>query len=159
MKCSGCGIDVDGGLAGCQVLFEQLQAREIEAPALYKFHRMMVDAYAMQHPDQYGKSAKSFVAHLAGLCAAVEHASAPAALQGIRRLLDGNPKLERPAPPAFRGEVTILDVLPAPDVVARTEAIERWVRSVWEAYLPLHETARRWIAASFETRGGRIPSR
>ncbi len=38
-----------------------------------RYHRIVVDVYALQHPERYGRSAKSFAAHLTGLCAWIEN--------------------------------------------------------------------------------------
>ena len=71
-SCPSCGLAAAGGAEGCQRLFESIGLREFEDMRFARYHRIVVDVYAMQHPDRYGRSAKSFAAHLTGLCAWVE---------------------------------------------------------------------------------------
>jgi hypothetical protein len=52
--CSSCGLAVAGGVEGCQRLFESLGLREFEDMRFARYHRIVVDVYAMQHPDRYG---------------------------------------------------------------------------------------------------------
>jgi len=62
-----------GGTRECRALFEELLAREWDHPTSYRAHRMMVDAYSLQHPAEYCASAKSFAAHLTSMCCSIEH--------------------------------------------------------------------------------------
>src|SRR5688500_978157 len=71
-SCPSCGGAVADGTEGCQRLFESIALREYEDMRFARYHRIVVDVYAMQHPDRYGRSAKSFAAHLTGLCAWLE---------------------------------------------------------------------------------------
>src|SRR5258708_6044254 len=88
--CPSCGAAVADGIAGCQRLFESLGLREFEDMRFARYHRIVVDVYAMQHPDRYGRSAKSFAAHLTGLCAWLEdEAGAPAVNSAVQRWLSG----------------------------------------------------------------------
>jgi len=70
--CAECGLKPEPGQPNCQTQRNELLARDFEQPALYwKFHRMAVDAYCLQHVP-YVASAKSLAAHLCGLCIAFE---------------------------------------------------------------------------------------
>jgi hypothetical protein len=51
------------------------------------------------------------MAHLCGLCIALERASDQSAYRTLQRSLNGNPKIEKPAAPKRRGNLTIADVL------------------------------------------------
>ena len=90
-----------------------------------RYHRIVVDVYAMQHPERYGRSAKSFAAHLT----------------------------KPPLPPSY-GVVTIRELVDAEDPVSNGDVLHLWARSTWDAYVSLHATARFWIAASL-LRGSR----
>jgi hypothetical protein len=156
-NCSSCGLAVPGGTAGCRAIFDAYIAREWSSPISYRYHRMFVDSYCLQHPDEFCASAKSFAAHLTGLCAAFEHKSHPSVLKSINRWLSGNPSLNKPDLPTFRGALTIAEVqsvLP-PEVQAEhnpfpvAQAVDRWARSTWQAYAALHPQARLWINQSF----------
>lgn len=145
-----------GGTQACRGQFEALCARDYtEAPA-YAVHRMMVDAYALQHPAAYCASAKSFAAHLTGLCCAFEHPGDSAPLKAVQQWLNGRVELARPEAPMGRGGMTLADLPhegPREDLDA---AIRRWARAVWEAYAELHPLARKWTRQALAAaRGGR----
>ena len=144
--CNDCGLHTAAGEPGCDALRDELLARDFEQPALYwRFHRMAVDAYCLQHPA-YVASAKSLAAHLCGLCVALEHGNDAAKLRKLQQWLSTNPKIQKPELAASRGEVTIGDVygIEEPGEFGRT--VEAWARSVWEAYRDLHPVARQWLA-------------
>lgn len=103
----------------------------------------------MQHPERYCVSAKSLAAHLTGLAWAIEHGIDERGLRALHRALDGRVDLAKPPLPASRGALTIADVAPAAETEAYTKAVDAWARATWDAYAPLHETARRWIERAF----------
>ena len=123
---------------------------------------MTVDTYSLQHPDRYCISAKSLAAHLTGLCWLLELAGNRAVgSESLRRWLDGQPRMEKPAVPSFRGRLTVADVRDAADPDAYARAVEAWARSTWEAYASLHSLAHHWIeqASSFRKPATRSPNR
>ena len=145
-RCSGCGLVVPGGTAGCQAIMDDLLARDFSNVAYFRVHRMMVDTYALQHPDRYCVSPKSFAAHLTGLCFLFEHGGGRAVgTEPTRRWLDGPPRIRKPEVPSFRGSLTVAEVREAADPEAYARAVERWARATWEAYSALHSLARLWI--------------
>ena len=147
--CASCGLAIAGGTAGCQRLFESIGLREYEDMRFVRYHRIVVDVYAMQHPDRYGRSAKSFAAHLTGLCAWVENeAGVHTVNAAVQRWLSGPSPIARPALPPSYGALTIRDLVDAEDPVRYGEALRAWARSTWDAYASLHVTARAWIATS-----------
>jgi hypothetical protein len=150
-RCAGCGLEVAGGAAGCQALFDDLVARDFGDVRFGRMHRLVVDVYSLQHPDRYGASAKSFAAHLTGLCWLIEHAGASRATGNdtLRAWLNGDPQLTRPIPPESRGAFTIAHVHAQADPAAYAQAVEQWARSTWEAYAPLHAQARQWIEQAY----------
>ena len=145
MKCSGCGLEIELGDAGCQELFEELTAREFMDYRYGRFHRLAVDAYCLQHPDRYCKSGKSLMAHLGGLACAFEYAGDSRAYAALQRSLNGNIMVEKPALPGFRGEVTIDEARRAQDAESYGRQVDRWARSVWQAHSSLHHVARDWL--------------
>ena len=65
--CGGCGLEIVGGEAACQALFDAFRVRETaELAPSYASTRLTVDVYCLQHPDRYCVSAKSLAAHLTG---------------------------------------------------------------------------------------------
>ena len=127
-------------------MFDDFRARELaELAPSYESTRLTVDVYCLQHPDRYCVSAKSLAAHLTGVGWAVERGGGEWGLRALQRWLDRGVKLEKAALPKSRGELTISDVITAPDTDAYLEALARWAGSTWAAYAELHEVARRWI--------------
>jgi hypothetical protein len=145
MRCEGCGLEVEGGTDGCQAIFEAVGLRQLSDYRYARWHRLIVDAYAMQHPDRYGRSARSFAAHLSGLCAAFEYPEHPTLLRSLQQWLSGPRQLERPEPPSFRGSLTIADLDAQPDPESFNKVAQEWARDTWEAYRPLQPIARAWV--------------
>lgn len=159
-RCTGCGLVVPGGTAGCQQIADALWAREFGDVTYFRVHRMTVDTYCLQHPDRYCASAKSFAAHLTGLCWLLEHGG-PRAVgsEALRRWLNGAVRLEKPEIPVLRGKLTVTDVRDAADPEAYARAVEDWARSTWEAYASLHSLARDWIQQALSEGGPAGPVR
>ena len=145
-RCSGCDLVVRGGSVGCQTIVDELWAREFSDVSYFRVHRMTVDTYCLQHPDHYCVSAKSFAAHLTGLCWPIEQGGNRAVGgESLRRWLNGTLRIEKPEAPSFRGRLTVADVRGVLYPEAYARAVEGWARSTWEAYSTLHSLARHWI--------------
>jgi hypothetical protein len=154
-NCPHCGAPEVGGEEGCDVLFQEVVGREFSRPELFQVHRLTVDAYSLQHPDRYMKSAKSAVAHLVGMCWAMEGEDDPSVSMAISRFLDGNPAFVRPhpvPPPGIRGALTIVDVHSAPTSEEHVKLVRDWAREAWGAWTIHHGQAREWVK---EARVGR----
>ena len=135
-------------------MFDELSVRQWYSPLAYPVRRMIVDTYALQHPDEFCASAKSLVAHLTGLCAAIEHRDHPNILRVLLEWLDAPPTLVKPALPSERGRVTIVETFEATCAEQVQATADRWARSTWEAYAPLHGLARGWVAEALAYRPG-----
>lgn len=144
--CDECGWAQAGGRSGCRERFDQFLARDFSDALYFRSHRLFVDAYALQHPDQFCRSAKSLAAHLAGLAAIVETgASSAVGTDKLQRWLNGRSSLIKPALPDPRGATTIGD-LPADAAPADwADAVRGWAETVWQAYAELHPVAREWL--------------
>jgi len=143
--CDECGWAEAGGRAGCRQRFEELLARDFSDALYFRAHRMFVDTYCLQHPDQYCVSAKSLAAHLAGLGWILERgASAATGPAALHRWLSGNRALEKPPLPEARGPLTIGDLPEAASPDEWSVAVRRWAEGVWTAYAALHDHARAW---------------
>lgn len=146
--CEGCGLEIGGGTAGCQSLFDEFRVREMsELAPSYSSTRLTVDVYCLQHPERYCVSAKSLAAHLTGVGWAVERGGGEWGLRALQRWLDSGPQLVKPALPGRRGELTIADLAAAAGIDEYLAAQQRWAQSTWAAYRDLHVTARAWIGA------------
>jgi hypothetical protein len=128
-------------------VFDELVAKAWESPDRASVHNLLVDAYAMQHTEEYGRSAKAFVAHLVGLCCGVEASAERELYWAIPRWLDGPTRVTRPADVEGRGTATIDDVRAPANEADYPELVRQWARDVWAAYGDQHATAREWLAA------------
>jgi len=152
-RCPACGAAVTGGRAGCQAVFDEQSAAVYTDVRRAAVHDLFVDAYCMQHPEEYGRSAKSYAAHLLRLCCGAELRGDATTYAAIRRWLDGSSSIVRPEPPATRGTMTIVDVAGA-SADRYPDTVRAWASDVWAAYAAQHAVAREWIASAIE-RGAR----
>ncbi len=151
--CPGCGWMVEGGGDGCRVRFEALLARDFGDTLFFSVHRLFVDTYALQHPDDYCQSGKSLAAHLAGLCLILEEgASAATGADYLKRWLDGPRLIDKPPLPADRGRTTLGDLAGIEEPSIWRQSMRRWADSTWDAYHDLQPLARRWAAEARSTR-------
>ena len=151
--CPHCGAEGVGGEDGCNSLFQEVVGREFSQPELFQVHRMTVDSYSLQHPDQYMKSAKSAVAHLTAMSWALEGRDDPSIALALSRFLDGNPQFERPEPvppPPERGRITILQIHGAEESAEHIGLVREWAREAWRAWSDHHDQAREWVREAKE---------
>lgn len=145
--CDVCGAAVPEGLESCQSVFDEVLAREQSDFRYAKRHRLMVDTYALQHPEAYMQSGKSFVAHLTGVCAALERDDAPATNRAVQQWLNGPRIIKRPSDPPMlqRGALTITYLRGATTPEDHLQRVLEWARSTWQAWSAHHDLARQWI--------------
>ncbi len=144
-KCDGCGLEIEGGREACQRLFESRLSLETDDYRYARLHRLVVDCYCLQHPQQYCVSAKSLMAHLAGLCIAIEMSGGQGAYRALQRSLNGNPPLVKPIVPDNRGDYTIADVLNTSDAGDYARCANVWAKQIWRAYHATQGWARDWL--------------
>ncbi|MBI1799541.1 MAG: hypothetical protein HYR73_07605 [Candidatus Eisenbacteria bacterium] len=150
VPCEECGFPAAGGAAGCQAIFDRMLAASFERRVPQPVHRLMVDAYSVQHPDRYCRSAKSLAAHLGGLCCFFEFGAEPAVGRALLRWLNRPRAIVKPGLPDTRGVLTLAEVIEGSDPGAFRLAIERWARAAWQAHAALHPVARGWIAEALD---------
>ena len=149
-----CSCGLPSG-AECKKHFEGIIAREFSDYRFGKVHRLTVDAYSLQHPDPYMVSAKSYAAHLTGMCCAMEHEGDRDLLRTLQRWLNGRrDDLEKPAPLDELGTLTIAHLLPAADGAEHERLVREWAADVWSAYAVYHQLARDWIQTAKRQQGG-----
>lgn len=141
MKCS-CGIS---SKEACQSMRDEVALKEAGNDEYFKVHRLRVDTYCMQHPDIHLVSAKSFAAHLTGLCCAMEYNNDPNLIKNIGRWLGGRKTLRKPEMLEHLGDLTIAHVLNAKNAEEFKKCVGEWAEDVWKAYEIYHELARSWI--------------
>lgn len=151
-RCEGCGRPIAGGTPACRAEFDAVCASDYGGAVPYPLHRLTVDVYALQHPDAFMVSGKSYAAHLVGALVWFEHGGRADVQRAVRSWLDGARELERPRPPDDRGALTLEHVIAAGGGEAHAEALGRWAGSAWDAYAPQHALAQRWLAAALAAR-------
>ena len=155
--CPECGAAVPGGRAGCQQLFDEVLAREFGDYRYAREHRLMVDAYSLQHPDEYMRSAKSHAAHLTGAYVAMESTSVAETNRAILEWLNGSRSLQRPQqpPPRQRGTLTILHVHVARNPDDHVRRVREWAQAAWSAWQAYHAVAKKWTDEALGHRGSK----
>jgi hypothetical protein len=145
--CEDCGAVVAEGKSGCLKLFEEILAREFSDYSYGKIHRLTVDAYSLQHPDEYMRSGKSFAANLTGIYAALEVEDGLALNQMVQKWLSTNPKIDKPDQiPKHRGNLTIAYIQSAVDANEHSKRVREWAQDVWNAWIEHHALAKQLIA-------------
>lgn len=145
--CPSCGASGLGGLDGCRALLGRLGEREFSDPAYFRVHRLTVDAYSLQHPEQFMKSSKSAAAHLAGMCWSLEKERSLHLPRPLKRWVDGTRHFVRvpPPPPGVRGKLTLLSVVGAVDAAEYELSVMEWAQSAWAAWSVHWDQARAWV--------------
>jgi hypothetical protein len=129
----------------CREIFETILIKEFSDFRYAKVHRLTVDTYALQHPHVYMISAKSFAAHLTGMCCAMEFGNDPDLLRLLQQWLNGEKQLEKPQMLENLGSLTISHVAYAKDASEHIKLVHEWAADVWSAYSVYHHLARDWI--------------
>jgi hypothetical protein len=140
--CRAAGV---GGYPGCQERMHALTALALGNGLYFGMHRAAFDCYCMQHAEIYCISAKSYAAHLGGLCCQVEHGGDPAIYAAIQKWLNGRLPLEKPGLLGERGALTVCDLLPPAPPDEHRRRVLAWAQEVWRAYTPQHEIARGYL--------------
>ena len=144
--CEDCGATVTEGKVGCRKVFEEVIALQFSDYRYGKNHRLTVDIYSLQHPDEFMRSGKSFAAHLTGMCAALEYEDTLLINQMVQQWLSTNPQIEKPVHiPKERGNLTISYIQSAADAEEVTKRVNTWAREVWAAWSEHHALARQLI--------------
>jgi hypothetical protein len=159
VACIGCGArvpDIDGptfrypdsASPGCWAVFGEILAMEYGPFNYPDVHRLTVDTYAVQHSGRATpQTIQSVTVHLISLGSVLErgYASDQATQmmgRAIARYKDG---FEWLPPPDSLGAVTVLDVVGARTLAEHSSRVERWARSVWQAWAQHHDAIRAWI--------------
>ncbi|MFZ3167888.1 MAG: DUF5946 family protein [Candidatus Methanoperedens sp.] len=102
-------------------------------------HQYIVDAYAAQHADEKSKPITVAFA-LSGLYLHIEkHYSGKGVQKAHMRLARNKKQWPVFDLPAYRGNVSVFDVLRANPGPERDRAIKEWSASVWEAWSESHK--------------------
>lgn len=154
--CPGCGgafPHLDGPVhrymtnsAACWEGFGALLAADYSSADRMRFHQVVVDAYAAQHPGDGGlpQQVQSVGLHLMTLCLFLEHGTDPALGTELHRRMVRRPyfrRLARSGP----GGLTWAHVPRTGTPQDAREAAFEWARTVWDTYEAEHPTIRTWL--------------
>ncbi len=146
--CTECGALVPSEFDTCDGFFLSVLLRSHEASVHPQLYRAVVDTYGMQHPARSCKSAKSYAAHLSGLCCSIEYGSSELVYAALQRWLNGpveNIGIARPSDLQFLGGLTIRYPSEALSDQEFEHRVREWGKDVWKAYESQHGIARKWM--------------
>jgi len=147
--CVSCGAVVSEGKIGCRKLFEEVLVKDYSDYRYAETHRLMVDAYSLQHPEDYMRSSKSFAAHLMGMYAALECEESSTVNRTAQKWLSNNPQIDKPVQlPQQSGNITVTYVHSAIDAKEHKRRVREWANSVWSAWSEHHDLAKQLISAT-----------
>ena len=157
--CPGCGVRLPETTGprhsymtcspACWARYGELLAAQYSDPQRMAFHQLIVDTYAVQHPDgDDPRAIQSVGIHLMTLCLFLEHDTDPAFGSQLHRRMVQRPIFQQLMPPARRGELTMLSIPIAGGPQAARAAAYAWAAGTWTAWRAHHQTVRFWLAES-----------
>jgi Family of unknown function (DUF5946) len=135
----------------CWALYGELLAAQYSDPARMRFHQLVVDSYAVQHPaDNDPRAIRSVGIHLMTLCLFVERGVDSARGTQLHKRVVERPVFTYLPPPVTRGDITVADMLHFAEAGDARDGAFRWAHSAWGAWSMHHDVVRGWVARSFE---------
>lgn len=132
--------------AACWVRYGELLAAQYSNPERMAFHQIVVDTYAVQHPDgDDPRAIQSVGIHLMTLCLFIERDTDPSLGTRLHRRMVDRPVFHHLEPPPSRGRLTMLDVPLNDDPKTARRAAYAWAEDVWTAWVKHHQTVRGWV--------------
>jgi hypothetical protein len=133
----------------CWVRYGDLLAAQYANPERMAFHQLVVDTYAVQHPDgDDPRAIQSVGIHLMTLCLFLERGTDPALGTRLHRRMIDRPAFHQLKPPSSRGWLTMLDVPLDGDPEMARVAAYAWAEDAWTAWVVHHQTVRDWVDKS-----------
>jgi hypothetical protein len=137
-----------GASAGCWARFGEVQADEIMRFRYPPAHRLVVDAYAAQHPGdgRDRRARQSVFVHLVGLCASLERsADAAHATEALRFALAGRPDFPHLVRGGGPGGLNINSMVGAAHLDDYSARARAWAACVWSSWAAHHPKIRAWL--------------
>jgi hypothetical protein len=127
--------------AGCWKIYGEILEKEFSIYKYPAFHRLTVDAYAVQHPgDQTPQTTQSVNVHLAALNMVLVR---QIDYRKVTRFMDlmikkNKNKFEWLVPPENTGEITVVEVVKANNFEEHKKVVEEWAKSAYNAWNKYH---------------------
>jgi hypothetical protein len=140
--------------AECWELFGMLQTLEMERFGYPRAHRVVVDAYAAQHPGDGTdrRDRQSVVVHLTSLCLLTERGADPSYAASVLRRMTSDAGRDFPMPERLGpGELDLRHAWEAESLESYERRAREWGQAVWASYAPAaHATVRAALDAVAE---------
>lgn len=156
VPCFSCGapvLDMEGpthkyllASPGCWALYGEILARDFSEYNYPPVHRLVVDAYAVQHPGKPMRQAiQSVAVHLIGLYLSIEKGMDPKSVtRAIGRATEFSNGFVWLDPPKSVGTITVADVVKTNSLEEYDRLGRDWARSAWDAWAVHHAQVRKW---------------
>lgn len=158
MAASKCECGAPGGSQTCRDLFNDvaLRVRALAWTGSLTTWRLMHDVYAVQHPVDHCPDYGALIVHLGGVCWAIEHSGSERGYRAIQAFADRGAWKKQPYPPAPGfpanfGAISVASLRDLDQPALLVNGVDRWARSVWKAWEPVHTIAREWVTQSGAT--------
>jgi hypothetical protein len=146
-----CVCGFPGERQECQDVFNDvaLRVRALAWTGSLQTWRLMHDVYSIQHEEEFCGRYRGLIAHLGGVCWALEHNGSERGYRALQKLIEKDLWKNDHYPPApipqSRGQfsVAVLKDLDSPPLLI--SGVDKWARSAWLAYKELQPIARQWI--------------
>ncbi len=147
-----CVCGFAGGRSECQELFNDvaLRVRALAWTGSLQTWRLMHDVYFIQHEEEYCGRYRGLIAHLGGVCWALEHDGSERGYRALQKFVERDLMKKtryppKPGIPASRGQfnIAVLKDLDSPPLLI--DGVDKWARSAWLAYRDLQPLAREWV--------------
>jgi hypothetical protein len=152
-----CVCGFPAGRHACQELFNDvaLRVRALAWTGSLLTWRLMHDVYSIQHEEEFCGRYRGLIAHLGGVCWALEHNGSERGYRALQKLVErdlwkNDPYPPAPGIPAERGQfsVAVLKDLDSPALLI--SGVDKWARAAWLAYRGLQPLAREWVKVALE---------
>lgn len=142
-----------GASPGCWAVYSALLVRDHDEPDWPREHRLIVDAYAAQHPGTESLQAtRSVAGHLIALHLVLERGLPFDRITEMTHRHSKRPEFRWLEPPTNSGNVTVLDLYRERDPTRYAHLCREWARTVWASWRDHHETIRAWALGDGSTR-------
>ncbi len=154
--CLECGANFPKTHPSCLHLFEKVIVVLSELPNHRVELRMAMDAYALQHSEQFCPHQRSIAIHLMGLCWGVEWKGEIRIAKAMQKWLEHRSDMPQIPPPfisPFQDIMTVEEVwklIEAQKLEDVPKKVHMWANTVWMSWSEQHQHVRQWISSAIQ---------